>query len=607
MSVLFLTILNMSITAGWIVLAVLVLRLIFRKVPAWIRVIFWVLVAVRLVCPFSVESILSILPSGQTISTHILTEPIPSVNTGVPLLDGMLNPILGESLAPQVGDSVNPLQVLVPVVAVLWLIGAAVLLAYGMVRYVGLARKVSTAVLLRDSIYQTEQVSFPFVMGIWKPKIYLPFSIGPQEAEYVIAHEKAHIHRGDPQWKLLGFLLLAVYWFHPLMWVAYELFCRDVEFACDEKVVKSLSAQERADYSQVLFNCGVGQRKLGAMPLAFGEVGVQQRIKTILQYKKPRMWIIAGAAVVLVTAAVCLLTDPLVKDITDLDDQLQVFLDMRVAEHNGSQNREVDFSAISYDVMEIQESDDETTLYAWIYYVEYDEKGGQLEKISASHVPTVITVRKDGSQYELMEYWIPGDGSKFQDDIQGKFPRRLWFRAMDSQRSIQKQQVECERMAAEWLQEEMKNLQWDVIPMVMVEGFYYYSTGEEANVVLGDEAADGEITSTVDGTQIPTENNQSNFGEGFPYRYGEEGTLEIKMNGKWMIFQHREGDGAQVRFGDRWIDADGLSEETLEWLTWYNSLPEEEQLAVSYIPPEVYERLGFTDDGTEDANASTAK
>ena len=196
MSELFLAILNRSISAGWIVLAVLVLRLILRKAPAWSRVLLWALVAVRLVCPFSVESVLSLLPSGETISTRVLTEPVPSVNTGVPLLDGMLNPILGESLAPGVGDSVNPLQVLVPVLAVLWLAGGSALLAYGAIRYVALARKVSTAVRLRGSVYQTERVNFPFVQGFLKPKIYVPFAISSQEAEYVIAHEQAHIRRG---------------------------------------------------------------------------------------------------------------------------------------------------------------------------------------------------------------------------------------------------------------------------------------------------------------------------------------------------------------------------------------------------------------------------
>lgn len=600
MSELFLAILNRSISAGWIVLAVLVLRLILRKAPAWSRVLLWALVAVRLVCPFSVESVVSLLPSGETISTRVLTEPVPSVNTGVPFLDGMLNPILGESLAPHVGDSVNPLQVLVPVLAVLWLAGGSALLAYGAIRYVALARKVSTAVRLRGSVYQTERVNFPFVQGFLKPKIYVPFAISSQEAEYVIAHEQAHIRRGDHLWKLLGFLLLAVYWFHPLLWVAYGLFCRDLEFACDQRVVKDLAPSQRADYSQALLNCSEGRHKLGAVPLAFGEVGVRQRVKTILRYKKPRVWIIVGVTAVLVAAAVCLLTDPLVRDITDLDDQLQVFLDMRVAEHNQSQSREVDFSAISYDVMDIQESGDETTLYAWIYYVEYNEKDGQLEKVSASHVPTVITARKDGSQYQLVEYWTPGDGSRFQEDIQEKFPRRLWARAMDSQRSIEKQKAECEAMAEEWIQEEMESPQWDVIPMVLVDGLYYYSTGEEA--VSGDGAPEGEITSTVDGSQIPTEDDQSNFGEGFPYRYGEEGTLEVQMNGKWMVFQYREGSGSQVRFGDRWIDSDGLSEETREWLSWYNSLSQEDQLAVSYIPPEVYERLGFDNAQTEDAD-----
>lgn len=310
MSRLFLSVLNMSIAASWIVLAVLLLRIVLKKAPKWLTVLLWAVVALRLICPFTIESKVSLIPSAQTISPGIMTDAVPQVYTGIPSVNNMVNPIIGQTLAPDPRDSVNPLQVWIPVASVLWGIGVLALILYGSISYLRVKRKVSTAVRLRDHIYQSENVASPFVLGMIRPRIYLPFAMTGSEMLHVIAHEEAHIHRKDHWWKPIGFAILALHWFNPLMWLAYVLLCRDIEMACDERVVKKLSTEERADYSQALLNCSVGRRMIASCPLAFGEVGVKDRVKSVLNYKKPAFWILIVGIVASIVLAVCFLTDP---------------------------------------------------------------------------------------------------------------------------------------------------------------------------------------------------------------------------------------------------------------------------------------------------------
>ena len=310
MSEAFLKVVNMSISAGWLVLAVLALRLILKKAPKWVNVLLWGIVAVRLICPFSIESALSLIPSTETISPEIMMDWTPEISTGIEPLDQVVNPVISTSFAPQGMASANPLQILIPVAANLWLLGVLILLAYTVISYLTLRLKLRTAVILRDNIFQCETVSSPFVLGILKPRIYLPYAMDGKNLAHVVAHEQAHIKRKDHWWKPLGFLLLTVYWFNPLMWVAYILLCRDIELACDEKVITELDNEQRADYTQALVACAVNRRMIAACPLAFGEVGVKDRVKSILNYRKPAFWIIVTALVVCVVVAVCFLTDP---------------------------------------------------------------------------------------------------------------------------------------------------------------------------------------------------------------------------------------------------------------------------------------------------------
>ena len=310
MSELFLEIVNRSIAASWIVIAVLILRFCLKKAPKWVNVLLWGIVAVRLIFPFSIESALSLIPSAETVSPSIMMETAPSVQTGVPALDQVINPVIDHSLSPAPGASANPLQIWIPVLTVIWLLGVAALFLYSAVSYRRLRRRVCEAVILRDNIYQSENVCSPFVLGIIRPKIYFPYHMDKREMDHVIAHEQTHIRRRDHWWKPLGFLLLTVHWFNPLLWLGYILLCRDIELACDERVIREMGNEQRADYTHALVSCSVSRRSTAACPLAFGEVGIKERVKSVMNYKKPAFWIVLASVVVCAVAAVCFLTDP---------------------------------------------------------------------------------------------------------------------------------------------------------------------------------------------------------------------------------------------------------------------------------------------------------
>ena len=322
MSELFLHLLNRGIAAGWLVLAILVLRPLLARAPGWVRPAMWGLVALRLILPVTVESGLSLLPSAEVVSPAVLMDPSPSVHTGIPAVNSAVNPLLGRIFAPRPGDSANPLQVWAPVLAALWLTGMGLLLLYAAFSTWRLRRRMASAVWLGDNVYQSEAAAAPFVLGLVRPRIYLPFRMPEGTLDLVLAHERAHIRRGDHWWKPLGFLLLAVYWFHPLLWLGYVLFCRDVETACDEAVIRDLDRAGRGDYAQALADWGAPERRISPCPLAFGETGVKGRIKRVLRYRRPGAWTaLAGAALCLLLAG-CFLTDPVEPGKMTLEDVL---------------------------------------------------------------------------------------------------------------------------------------------------------------------------------------------------------------------------------------------------------------------------------------------
>ena len=310
MSSIFLKFLNMSITASWLILAVVLVRLLLKKAPKWIPCLLWGLVAIRLVCPFSFGSIFSLIPSSETIPTNITVQQEPAINSGITAVNEFINPVIAESFTPAPTDSVNPLQIIIPIAAIIWIAGIVIMLAYALISYIKLKKTVSVCVPVGERILSCDEVKAPFILGVFRPVIYVPSSMTGETLDLVIRHETAHLQRHDHWWKPLGYLLLAIYWFNPLCWIAYILLSRDIEMACDEKVIRDMDKDEMAAYSQALLDCSFPRRRIAACPLAFGEVGVKERVKGVLNYKKPAFWIILIAIIACIVLAVCLMTDP---------------------------------------------------------------------------------------------------------------------------------------------------------------------------------------------------------------------------------------------------------------------------------------------------------
>ncbi len=306
----FLGFLNQSITAGWLILAVMALRMLLKRSPKWIHCLLWALVAFRLACPFSLESVFSLIPSRETVRHDMAVTSGPVIDSGVRFVDNAVNQVIRESAAPRPETSADPLQIWLFIASVIWIMGAAAMLLYALAAYTRLWLKIRTAVRLEEPVMLSEFVDTPFLFGVIRPRIYLPSDMPEELRAPVIAHELAHLQRRDNLWKILGYGMLAAYWFHPLCWAAYILLCRDIERACDEKVIRSYDMHQKKLYSEALLACSMDRRAGLVCPLAFGEVGVKERIRSVLNYKKPAFWGIAAAVAVCVVAAVCFLTDP---------------------------------------------------------------------------------------------------------------------------------------------------------------------------------------------------------------------------------------------------------------------------------------------------------
>ncbi len=375
MTDLFLTILNMSITASYIALAVILFRFLLRKAPKTLTILMWAAVGIRLMVPFSFESIFSLIPSAKTVPENIIYTPTPYIDSGISFLNQNVNPIISGSFAPNEGDSANPLQIWLFVAAIAWVIGIIAMLTYTLISYLKIETKVREAVKFKDNIYLCDNIASPFIFGVIKPKIYLPSNINERDIEFVTAHEKAHIKRLDHLWKPLGFLLLTIYWFNPILWIAYVLLCKDIEFACDEAVIKQMGSDIKKPYSEALLNCSIQKRLITACPLAFGETGVKSRIKSVLNYKKPTVWIISVCLVLSIVLGVCFLTNPKSNTIMHIED--------------------VDLSSYLENTLSVQKWDGET--FENVMSVD-KELIKQILKLKISKNPVSLDRSEDGSR-----------------------------------------------------------------------------------------------------------------------------------------------------------------------------------------------------------------
>ena len=323
MEAIFLKILNLSITASWLILGAILVRFLFKKAPKSLRFVIWALVGARLLFPISPESVLSLIPSAEPIPQEILTSSTPQIHSGINAVNQFINPIISEALTPSVPQSVTgaqsvapatPMQTLTHVASIVWICGMILMLGYALISYLILRRRVAASVYSESGAYICDEIDSPFVLGIIKPRIYMPSALDQKQSEHVLSHEKAHIRRRDHWWKPLSFVLLAIYWFNPLIWVAYVLLCRDIELACDERVARNMTELERADYSSTLLELSIPRKMITACPVAFGEVSVKSRIRSVLSYKKPTLWIIIAALVACAVLTVTLFANPVDKE-----------------------------------------------------------------------------------------------------------------------------------------------------------------------------------------------------------------------------------------------------------------------------------------------------
>lgn len=466
----FVALLKHCLPACILIAAVLLARQLLRKAPKWISCALWALVALRLICPFTIESPFSVMPndvgSGKAVDAW-MDSYVPGGYTVIYEGEPGYEEAVGSDRLPEqskdgikyvvsgVGVSSVPETVgnrILPYLFCGWAFGMAAMLLYAVVSYLRLKRRTAVTVPYAEGVLMCDEINSPFILGVIRPRIYLPSRMSEPQRSRVLAHENAHLKRHDHWWKPLGFLLLSVYWFNPLVWLAYILLCRDIEMACDERVVRNMDTAERADYAQALLDCNRSRRVIAACPLAFGEVGVKERVKGVLHYKKPAFWIILIAMIACIVLAVCLMTDPFSNK--SLSGKLGISMDMAVAEHNRSSKSEGNFITTDYDVLLISESRNETTVYAWVLYEEYSFDGRDAKLESGSHIPVAITFDtsandNDSSTYDVIEYWEPRDGSYYADDIGAKFPWSIRGKALDITKSKAKSE-NCLRAAREY-------------------------------------------------------------------------------------------------------------------------------------------------------------
>lgn len=460
----FLELVNISITAGWIVIAVIILRLLFKKAPKWLNCTLWGIVGLRLCFPFDIQSAFSLIPSTQTIDPKTIYGNQFELNSGISVIDTPINDYMGgnfyEGVTVPQEFQLNITQIL----TFIWLAGMALMLIYAIASWAKLKFSLRTATKKEGNIYQSERVKSPFVLGLIKPKIYLPYEINEDDIALVTAHEKAHISRLDYLIKPLGFLLLSVHWFNPPLWIAYILLCRDIEAACDEKVIKNLGEDARRSYSLALLNASISRKSIAACPLAFGEVGVKERIKGVMNYKKPAFWVIIAAVAVCIIAAVCFLTNPRENGnysyAVIMDEVLESAVEKAILDKN-SKSFYGDFACQANHVLTVEGSgskDDKihtVTVYTMALYSRYSlDENGYIVETGGSIEPVAITFGiGENDNYTVLEYWQPDMGSEYSNSIKHKFPKGL---DTNTQNYVDRLQTECDQKAREHFRAELK-------------------------------------------------------------------------------------------------------------------------------------------------------
>ncbi|TCO72151.1 M56 family metallopeptidase [Marinisporobacter balticus] len=319
---LFISVLNMSVTASYVILFVILVRLLLKKAPKVISYALWGVVAFRLIIPFSFESMFSLMPRNThtvSIPHDIIYQQSPQINKGIEVVDSFVSQSLP---APTVEASVNPLQIYIEIGAYIWILGIMILLIYSVVSILLLERQLKSAQLIEQNIFEAKNLKTPFVLGLIRPKIYLPVGLNATERSYILLHEQTHINRKDHIIKIFAFLILSIHWFNPLVWIAFILMSTDMELSCDERVLKKMNEDIKKPYANSLLSLATGRHILNGNPLAFGEGNVRGRIKNVLNYKKFSFWVIAVSMITVIIVGIALVTNPKGGNTIQLKDNL---------------------------------------------------------------------------------------------------------------------------------------------------------------------------------------------------------------------------------------------------------------------------------------------
>ncbi|MFV0343430.1 MAG: M56 family metallopeptidase [Anaerocolumna sp.] len=471
----FLQILNMSFTASIVTILVLFVRLFLKKTPKVFSYALWLVVLIRLLIPFSFESIYSLIPTKiEPISQDIMFSNTPSVDTGVTIINNSVNALLP---APVGLVSVNPMQVWIFIGSSIWLSGIVIFITYHLIQLVRLWRRLKSASYYRERIFISDRIQTAFVMGIFRPHIYLPTNLRESEVDYILIHEQTHIKRLDHLMRLISFLALSIHWFNPVVWIAFGISGKDMEMSCDESVINKIGNHFKKDYSESLLTLATGRRMGVGTPLAFGEGDTIGRIKNVLKYKKPRFWMI-GLSMIIVffigmgllanpkDAAIILIEEEKQIELPDVDsvnrkenleviqysevtDSLENAVHLAIIEHNKNNSHPADLTCENHIILAIKEGESDSnnidsltiTVYTMVRYAEFNLNNNgmidNMEESSGSHIPTAITFKLgDDGGYILHEYWQPRDGSYYLSDLQNKFPQELWEEGLDTQKFI---------------------------------------------------------------------------------------------------------------------------------------------------------------------------
>lgn len=482
MEKLFLSVLNMSLIASVMVVVAVFVRLMLKKAPRWIVCLLWGLVAVRLVCPFSFESVLSLIPSAEPIPQEITLMENPQIDTGIYIVNNVVNPIISDTVTSDSLASVNKVEATVRIASYIWLFGIVCLTGYAVVSYIMLYRKTKGAISVGDRIKISDYIETPFILGIIRPFVYVPSGISDEQFKHIIAHENAHLKRLDYLWKPMGFIILSIHWFNPFVWIAYIMLCKDIEIACDEKVIRELAKNDITAYAQTLLNCSQERRIILMCPIAFGEVSVKERIKHVLSFKKPAFWIILVAVIVCAIVAVCFLTNPkreeepgLVETNIENNSENDSMSELELSETTEADNADTAEEALTFEEAIYQEIIKHGSKYApasgvseykvasfikleeavtdgtveeryvkgMAMYMEANVTDEGIEETSSLHIPVILTFEVVDGNYVLKEWWESGEGAFYGQSIVDNFLPENVDIVMNSQTTTYVQHMDC--------------------------------------------------------------------------------------------------------------------------------------------------------------------